>query len=232
MVLRIKAHATLDAAEDPQQVMEYAFLHQQELLKKVKQGLLDVATSKQVLGQQANRLRTQVPRLEEQARQALNAGREDLARTALERKQTALTELDALDRQLAEVAAEEQKLMLVQRQLAARIEEFRTRRDATSARYAAAQAQVRVSEALTGVSGELAELGMAVGRAEEKIDRMQARASAIQALIDSDALTTPLDSGDLVDRELRSITVRQAVDDELRRMMEREPVALPTRSEP
>jgi phage shock protein A len=231
MVLRIKAHATLDAAEDPQQVMEYAFLQQQELLRKVKQGLLDVATSKQVLGQQANRLRAQVPHLEEQARQALNGGREDLARAALERKQTALTELDALDRQLAEVATEEQKLVQVQRQLAARIEEFRTRRDSTSARYAAAQAQVRVSEALTGVSGELADLGMAVGRAEEKTERMQARASAIQALIDTDALTTPLDGSDMIERELRSLTVRQAVDEDLRRMMEGAPAALPAHGE-
>jgi phage shock protein A len=87
--------------------------------------------------------------LEVQARRALAGGREDLARMALQRKQTSLDELDGLERQLAEMEQEEERLTLGQQQLAGRIEEFRTRREAMVARYTAAEAQVRVNEALT-----------------------------------------------------------------------------------
>lgn len=214
LALRIKTSAALDEAEDPRQVMEYAYGQQLELLRKVKQGLVDVATSKSQLEHQCQKLRQRVPQLEDQARRALGAGREDLARTALERKQTALAELQGLDAQVAEVAAEESKLLLAEQQLSSRIEEFRTHRQAVSARYAAATAQVRVNEALTGVSGDLADLSMAVGRAEEKTERLQARASALDALIDTSALALP-GSGDAVERELRKLEAGHAVEDEL-----------------
>src|SRR6266550_7278509 len=114
-----------------------------------------------------------------QASSALGAGREDLARIALERKRTALVEMQSLHTQVAEVEADKQRLSAQERALQLRIEQFRTHRDVVSARYSAAEAEVKVKESLAGVNGELAELGMAVGRAEEKADRLQARAKAI-----------------------------------------------------
>ncbi len=78
-----------------------------------------------------------------------------------------------------------------------------------SARYTAAQAQVKAGEAITGVSSELSELTRALGRAEEKTDRMQARAYAIDELIDSGALALPGGDADVVERELRDITVEE-----------------------
>ena len=175
LFFKIKTGAALDRAEDPRQTVDYAYGQQQALLRKVKQGLIEVATSKRQLEQQAQKLRDRVPHIEDQARRALGAGREDLARMALQRKQTAISELEGLDRQIAEVDEEERKLMLAEQQLSAHIEQFRTHRAALSARYTAAEAKVRINEALTGVSEEFAELGMAVGRAEEKVERMQVR---------------------------------------------------------
>ena len=216
MLLRIRTSAALDQAEDPREVLDYAYSQQLELLRKVKHGLVDVATSKVRLQRQAEKLRARLPYLEDQARRALAASREDLARLALERKQTAMAELGGLERQIAEVAKEERKLTLAEQQLSARIEEFRTRRESVAARYSAAQAQVRVNEALTGVSGELADLSMAVGRAEEKTERLQARASAIDALLEGGPLGLPAGaSGDAIERELREISAGQAVEAEL-----------------
>ncbi len=221
MLLRIRTSAALDQAEDPREVLDYAYSQQLELLRKVKQGLVDVTTSKAQLQRQAEKLRARLPYLEDQARRALAASREDLARLALERKQTAMAELQGLESQTAEVAEEQRKLTLAEQQLAARIEEFRTRRESVAARYTAAQAQVRVNEALTGVSGELADLSMAVGRAEEKTERLQARASAIDALLEGGALALPAGaSGDAIERELRQISAGQAVEAELAALKE------------
>ena len=214
MIFNAKANAVLDAAEDPRETLDYAYTRQQELLRQVKQGLIDVATSRKQLEGQAAKLKARVPQLDDQAKRALAAGREDLARLALQRKQTCLTELAGLETQLAEVAAEERKLTQAEQQFALRVDAFRTRRDTLSARYTAAEAQVQIHESLSGVSGEFSELGVSLDRAEEKIDRMKARASAIDALIETGVLNLP-GGGDAVERELREVAAAQAVEAEL-----------------
>ena len=124
--------------------------------------------------------------------------------------------MEQLDQQVAEVGQDERRLTQTEQQLAARIEEFRVQRDSISARYSAAQAQVRVNEALSGVSGEFAELGMAMGRAVEKTERMQARAAAIGSLIEAGSLALPaLGAVDPVERDLLKVTVEETVEDEL-----------------
>jgi len=216
MLFKIKTNASLDRMEDPRQVFDYAYEQQHVILRQVRQGLVEVATSKHQLEQQVERLRARVPKTEAQAQHALTVGREDLARMALQRKQTALVEIESLEEQLSGTEAEEQRLTLAERQLASRMEDFLTRKEAASARYTAAEAQVRVNEALTGISGDLADLSRALGRAEEKTRRMTARAGALDALIDSGSLGgLPLDTGDSVGKELRLLTQDQAVENEL-----------------
>ncbi len=209
--------SALDQAEDPRQVLDYAYSQQQELLVILRRGLVDVATSKQQLEQQARRLEERIPTLDDQARRAITAGREDLARVALERKHLAQNEIEGLTKQIAEVEADKLRLAGQERTLQVRIEHFRTHREVVAARYSAAEAEVRLKESLAGVSGELAELGMAVGRAEEKAERLQARAKAIDSLVDLGAFP-PIGGGDYVEAELFRVTVQKDVDEELERM--------------
>jgi phage shock protein A len=67
---------------------------------------------------------------------------------------------------------------------------------------------------ISRVSGDLAELRLAIGKAEERTDRMLARASAIDALIDRGSLPAS-GGGDLLERELRELEAGQAVEDDL-----------------
>jgi phage shock protein A len=214
MFFNVKTQAALDAAEDPRETLEYGYVRQQEMLRQVKRGLIEVATSRRQLELQTKKLRERIPQLEEQAKRALTAGREDLARLALQRKQTCLTELARLEPQIADVAEDERKLTIAEQQFALRVDAFRTRRETLSARYTAAEAQIHISETLSGVSAESGVLGMALTRSEERIERMQARASALDALIDNGSLT-PLSGEDPLERELRELAATQAVDDEL-----------------
>ena len=217
MLFATKASSALDRAEDPREVLDYAYSQQQQLLVSLRRGLVDVATSKQQLEQQAQRLLDSIPKLDDQARRAIGAGREDLARVTLERKRIATTEADSLTKQIAEVSADKDRLSAQERALQLRIEQFRTHRDVVSARYSAAEAEVRVKESLAGVSGELAELGMAVGRAEEKADRLQARARAIDSLVEIGSLPSA-GGGDFVENELLRITQGSEIDGELARI--------------
>lgn len=215
MFFRMRTNRALDEAEDPRDVMDYAYNQQMEFLRKVKQGLLEVATAKHQLNHQLHRQQNRIPQLEAQARKAIDADREDLARLALQRKQIVLVETTGIEEQLAEVAEEERKLIAAEQEIASRIEQFRTHREVMSARYSAAEAQVKLKENLTGVSGDLGELSMALGRAEEKTHRMIARASALDTLIEGGSLEPAVGGTDIIEVELQKLSTKNAVEEEL-----------------
>src|SRR3954453_12952947 len=106
-VIKAKISKLLDKAEDPAETLAYSYQKQIELLQNVKKGIADVVTSKKRLQLQSQKLEQQVVKLDTQARQALSAGREDLARAALERKQLAQTELQSLDQQVIELEGQQ-----------------------------------------------------------------------------------------------------------------------------
>jgi phage shock protein A len=192
------------------------------MLQNVKKGIADVATSKKRLQMQSSKIEQQVVKLDTQARQALSQGREDLARLALERKTLAQTELQSLDTQVKELESQQEQLTANERKLRTKIEQFRTKKEVIKAQYSAAEAQVRISEAANGVGEEMADLGLAIQRAEDKTENMRARASAVEELEKAgtfDDLTQIGGGGqDDIDRELSQLTSGAQVDDELAKM--------------
>ncbi len=218
MIVRSKASKMLDKAEDPRETLDYSYEKQLEMLQNVRRGVADVATSKKRLELQAAKLEQSVAKLDGQARTALQQNREDLARVALERKKGVQLQLQSLDDQRAALQAEQDKLVVAEQRLTAKVEAFRTRKETIKAQYTAAEAQSKIGEALTGVSEDMADVGMAVERAENKIETMRARAGAIDELIESGALDDVTDRGDSIDRELEQLTVAGGVEDELSRL--------------
>src|SRR6476469_9573128 len=109
-VVKAKITKLLDTAEDPGENLDYSYQKQLESLQGVKKGIADVVTAKKRLQMQASKIEQSVVKLDTQARQALAAGNEDLARMALERKNVAQTELQSLDQQVAELESQQEKL--------------------------------------------------------------------------------------------------------------------------
>ncbi|MFL5841001.1 MAG: PspA/IM30 family protein [Thermoleophilaceae bacterium] len=221
-VIKAKVSKLLDRAEDPAETLDYGYQKQLELLQNVKKGIADVVTSKKRLQMQTEKLQQSVVKLDTQARQALAQGREDLARMALERKQVAQTELQSLDQQIAELENQQQQLTDNEQKLRAKIEAFRTKKEVIKAQYSAAEAQVRIGEAANGVGEQMADLGLAIQRAQDKTENMKARASAVEELEKAGTFEdlTQLGSGghDDIDRQLEQLTSGAQVDDELAKM--------------
>src|SRR5438132_9934563 len=220
-VIKAKISKLLDRAEDPAETLEYSYQKQIELLQNVKKGIADVVTSKKRLQLQETKLREQIVKLDTQARQAVAAGQEDLARTALERKNVAQTELQSLDTQVAELETQQQKLTDSEQKLRAKIEAFRTKKEVIKAQYSAAEAQVRISEAATGVGEQMADVGLAMQRAVDKTENMRARADAVSELESAgtfDDLTALGSGGDDVGGPLKPLSSQPAVDDDLAKL--------------
>ncbi len=220
-MLKSKISAILDRHEDPSETLDYSYEKQLELLQNAKKGLADVVTSKKRIQLQSTKLNQQISKLDDQARAALGAGKEDLARTALQRKTGLQNELQGLDGQIQELQQQQDSLTANERKMTRKIEAFRSKKEVIKAQYSAAEAQVKIGEAATGVGEQMSDVGMAMQRAQDKTEQMRARAGAVDELESSGALDdiTQLGPGqDDIDRKLAAVTSSSQVDSELAKM--------------
>lgn len=219
---RIRAESALNRAEDPGQVMDYSYGKQLEQLQNLKRSIADVVTNEKRLEMQQAQLQQQMDKLDGQALQALQANREDLARMALQRKETLLMQINSFEQQIAQLREQETRLVTMERQISSRVEAFRTQKEMIKAQYGAAQAQVKINEAVTGISQEMSEMNLAMQRAQDKVLSMQARANAMDTLIEQGTLGDQgllgPGSNDPLERELHQISAQQNVDAQLQAM--------------
>jgi phage shock protein A len=217
-IVKAKFSKMLDRAEDPGETLDYSYEKQLELLQNVKRGVADVVTAKKRLQLQTETLEQSVVKLDTQARQALAAGREDLARQALERKSAVQQQLQGLDQQIQQLEAQQQKLVDSEKALSAKIEAFRSQKEVIKAQYSAAEAQVRIGEAASGIGEQMADTGLAIQRAKDKTEQMQARAAAVDELVSTGTLEDFTSDQTQLDRELAALSSQTQVDDELAKM--------------
>ncbi len=215
-IIKSKINKILGKFEDPRETLDYSYEKQLELLQNVKRGVAEVTTAKKRLELQKVKLEQNIQKLDEQAREAVKAGREDLAKIALERKSISQNELANLTQQIADVAKQQEKLMATEKSLSAKIETFRSTKETIKAQYSAAEAQVKITESVSGISEEMSDVGMAVQRAQDKTEEMKARASALDELVEAGTLEDVTGgTKDDIDRELSKIKSKGEVDAQL-----------------
>jgi phage shock protein A len=218
-IFRAKANKALDRMEDPRETLDYSYQTQLELLQKVRRGVADVATSRKRIELQMNQVSQNSDKLDRQARDALAAGREDLAREALTRKGGMQTQLRDLQTQFVSLQGEEEKLTAASQRLQAKVDAFRVKKETIKATYTAAEAQTRINEVFTGISEEMSDVGLAIQRAEDKTEQMRARAGALDELMASGALTDQISGPqDDIQAELDRLGTGSGVDAELEAM--------------
>jgi phage shock protein A len=217
-VIKQKTNDLLDKYEDPRQALDYSYVKQRELVNRLRRDMAEVVTSKKRLEMQKARLWDNIRTLDEQARRALDSEREDLAKLALQRKNANLVQMQGLDKQIAEMQVEQEKLEQTERRLSAKVEEFKSKKEVIKAQYSSAEAQVRIKENITGISEEMTDVGMAMNRAEEKAERMKSKAQALDEMIGSGVLVDYTSDKDEIESELEKITVNKSVEEELAKL--------------
>ena len=217
-VIKQKANYLIEKYEDPRQALDYSYEKQRELVNRLRRDMAEVVTSKKRLEMQKARLWDNIRTLDEQARRSLDSDREDLAKLALQRKNANLIEMQGLDKQIAEMQAEQEKLEQTEKRLSAKVEEFKSKKEVIKAQYSSAEAQVRIKESITGISEEMTDVGMAMNRVEEKAERMKSKAQALDEMISSGVLVDYTSNKDEIESELEQITVDKSVEEELAKL--------------
>jgi phage shock protein A len=202
-IVAAKADKALDAAENPNEMLDYSYSQQLDQITRVRRGLVDIAASRKRIELQEQQLQHTTAHLDDQARAALGQGREDLAREALLRKSAAQQQIDAFEVQHQELAEQEEKLARALGQLQERVNRFRSQKEVLKAQYTAAQANAAVNAQAAGISSDFDDTGEALARAQDKIAAMQARAGALDELMQSGVLEdVGGDTGDDIQKEL------------------------------
>ncbi len=217
-VFKSKMNKVLNRMEDPRETLDYSYEKQLEMLQDVKRGVAEVTTSKKRLQLQRAKLMQSVGKLDSQAKDAVAADREDLARMALERKAALMQQIEGLDTEISELEKQQEKLIASEKRLSTKVEIFRTRKESIKAGYSAAEAQVRINESVTGISEEMADVGLAIERAENKTEEMKARAEAIDELMEVGTLEDLTGPQDDIERELAKISAQTNIESELARL--------------
>ncbi len=153
--------------------------------------------------------------LQDQAKAALSIGKEDLAREALSRKATAQAQIDGMEPQHQQLSEQEQKLEQTLAALQQRVNAFRTQKETLKAQYTAASAMSSVNESVAGISGTLSDSGAELARAQDKIAQMQARAGALDELLQSGVLEDVGGNTDDIQKELDQAGTDADVESEL-----------------
>jgi phage shock protein A len=214
-IIKAKANKALDAAEKPDEMLDLSYEKMLEQITKVRRALVDIAASRKRIELQEDQLQHSVEHLTDQAKAAVGAGREDLAREALSRKAAAQAQIDAMEPQHQQILDEERKLGETLKALQARVNQFRTQKETMKAQYQAASAITTVNESVAGISKSVGDSGQALQRAQDKIASLQARSGALDELLESGVLEDVGNPTDDIQHELDQIASSSQVDNEL-----------------
>ncbi len=201
-ILRSKISAMLDNIENPKETLDLAFEEQRELLHNVRDGIDNVVAAKRRLQQREEDLRARAAELDDQARDELAKGDEELARAALRAKTAIEAELDTIDDQIEDLDQDLAGLTKREQDVSAKFERLRSEQAA----------------AVETPGNDMTDLGLAMERAVDKMSSMGDRAARVEAAGDGPARArTDAPAEDPI-RRLAELEAERSVDDQLNRM--------------
>lgn len=203
-VITANINDLIDRVEDPEKMIKQIIQEMEENLGRAKEGVVDAIASEKKLRQDVESHRSQSAEWQEKARTALQSGDEELARSALIRKQEHDKVLKSLEPAYRSASNTSAALKDQLRALEAKLDEAKRKRSSLVARQRAAEA----SHGMTKM-GATFEQGLAAQadftRMEDRVADMEARTEAINEVYADDS----------VDQQFADMEVEREVDAEL-----------------
>ncbi len=207
-LLRGNINSLVNATEDPEKILEQAFLEMQENVVQLRQGVAQAIATQKRTERQASAAVSQAEEWYGRAQLALKQGNESLAREALTKRQAYQQTATILSEQIEVQNHTVAKLKQDMRQVELKILEVKTKKDIYIARARSAEASYRVQEMLSEVSSPSS--FSAFERMEDHILQLEAKSETIN-LLSSDGLEqkfTSLESGNNIDIELEALKMQ------------------------
>lgn len=212
--LSAKANELLDRFDDPGEALDYAYQLLLEQFEGARQASVHLATARQQLVLRAVQLEARAAELDAQAHEAAEAGRDELAREALARRNVISSGVASLESESDELSDEEQLFTQATRLLESEVEILGVQKDAVKASYAVTRDKAEINEAVSKIL-DVADVGVTVRRAEDKSAQLRAQSNRIDALLASRALLDLTSSPGVIGTELHEARRSEDVEREL-----------------
>ncbi|MBL7998997.1 MAG: PspA/IM30 family protein [Candidatus Kapabacteria bacterium] len=207
-IFKANVNDTLDKAEDPEKMLKQMVLEMEESVNKATLAVANGIANEKSLERKLAKSREQSNDWQQKAMQALQAGREDLAKAALEKKAVSDRNVADLEPIHTQAKATSDKLRQQLDQLKNKLEEARSRQSTLIARSQAAKAQKEIAQSFSGVGSDAFSK---FDKFEGKIEKLEAEATAFEQL--SGESTS-------LDQEFKQLSSSASVETELAKLKE------------
>jgi phage shock protein A len=217
-LLKSNINDLISRAEDPEKILNQLIVDMKEQLLEAKKQVASAIADERKLNKQYESEKHLAQEWEKKAMMAVRAGRDDLAVEALQRKEQHDAVASEYGKQWESQKNATDQLRSALRQLNAKIEEAKRKKDLLIARQRRAEAQQRIQETMRGFGDTSA--FEAFDRMAEKVERIEANAEA------SAELAGEMQHADL-DAKFRSLEQETGANAALQSLKNRMGVAAP-----
>ncbi len=205
-IFKANVNDVLDKAEDPEKMLKQMVIEMEESVNKTTLSVASAIANEKSLERKLQKARNEMADWEQKAIQALNVGREDLARSALEKKAIFQRNVKDLEPIYLQAKESSQKMRVQLDALKAKLDEARTRQSTLIARSQAAKTQKQLAQAFSGVGSDAFSK---FEKYEGKVEKLEAEAEAFEQLTGAD---TKLED------EFKQLSKGSGVEDELQKL--------------
>ena len=203
-VFKANVNDALDKAEDPEKMIKQMVIEMEESVNKTTLSVAQAIANEKRLNRKMEKAKQDAEEWEQKAGQALQAGREDLAKAALEKKAIADKNYNELKPVHQQAEQTSNKLRKQLDSLKSKLEEARSRQSTLIARSQAAKAQKSISKSMGGVGSD------AFGKFDKFENKIETIESEAEAYGDLSADETSLDD------EFKQLNQSSSADDDLK----------------
>lgn len=178
-IIKANVNELVTRAEDPEKMIRQMILEMEEAVNKATASVGTAVANEKRLERQHLEKQDQIEGWQSKAEMAVEAGEDDLARRALERKSAIQAAVEDLEAALDESKKTSSQLKQQLTQLKGKLDEARTRQGALVARRRAAKARKQIAKSMTGVGDDAFS---SFDRFRQRIESEEAEAEAHQEI--------------------------------------------------
>jgi phage shock protein A len=193
--LKANSDKPRDTAEDSREILDSSYQRQLEMLTQIRRSIADVAAAREHLESQMRDLCRKQKEPDGQTAKASDSGTDRRGRHGLQNKATLETALSDLAAQHYALQVDEERLMAASTRLEAKVESFRVQKETIKAVYTVAEAEQKISDALSSIYKDMDKAGTsaispqrpleALAQVQEGVQEIAASRDYLEALVNS-----------------------------------------------
>ncbi len=202
-IFKANVNDALDKAEEPEKMLKQMVIEMEESVNKATLAVANAIANEKSLERKKEKALAETQEWEKKAMQALQAGREDLAKAALEKKAISEKNVKTLEPIYVQAKDTSNKMRDQLNSLKGKLEEARSRQSTLVARSQAAKAQKQIAQSFSGVGSD----------AFSKFDKYEAKIEQTEA--EAEAFGVLADENTGLDQEFKKLETSTNTDEEL-----------------